>query len=173
MPGAPLLAPFARGGRVNRHIQILHFLLASRNVGCPRFASVLDANLGQPAPMRLPGYRPKNRRNPGHRPEQWLRSSFRYCKYGELRRVRTNDCDVMRMTLTKPRSVSGLIHPPLAKERTERGTPARYLCWTKRSISVWEMAIFLGRDLAHRKQAVAPYPVGSAQAVSVSCFPAR
>jgi len=32
---------------------------------CPRFASVFDANLGQHIPTRLPGYRPKNGREPG------------------------------------------------------------------------------------------------------------
>jgi len=35
-------------------------------------------------------------------PEQWLWSSFRYYKYGEVGPVRINDCDVMRMSLRKP-----------------------------------------------------------------------
>lgn len=71
--------------------------------------------------------RPRPSRNPVKRglvqePEPRLRSSFRYYKYGDVGRVRINDCDVMRMSLRNPPCVNGLIHPPLANERKERGT---------------------------------------------------
>src|SRR5450755_3549649 len=35
-------------------------------------------------------------------PEQWPWSSFRYYKYGEAGLVRLNDCDLMRMSMTRP-----------------------------------------------------------------------
>jgi putative transposase len=35
-------------------------------------------------------------------PEQWFWSSFRYYRFGEVGRVRVNDCDIMRMSLGKP-----------------------------------------------------------------------
>jgi len=35
-------------------------------------------------------------------PEQWPWSTFRYYQYGETRLVRVNDCDLMRMSVSKP-----------------------------------------------------------------------
>jgi hypothetical protein len=52
-------------------------------------------------------------------PEQWLWSSFRYCKYGEVGLVRVNDCDIV----AHEGGGSGDAGTrPLRKSRKERGT---------------------------------------------------
>jgi len=93
-----------------------------RNHGCPapcvfckgREGSTADAGLAATL-LRLQCWTEHKRveklrymhRNPVKRglvqePEQWPWSTFRYYQYGETRLVRVNDCDLMRMSVSKP-----------------------------------------------------------------------